>query len=144
MHMEPRIFSGLIIFSLLAQLAGAQTPTDVPDLSGMWSDPPARAEDAFCHVGCTVAARDYLTQLLDDPDNFDRSYAELGRKRNDSTQRTETRPPYARALENYPFTRHDSSLTQWSSLEFTADPVPMPWNCSSSMSRIRSTFRVTR
>ena len=62
----------LAVLACPATGALAQAPGGTPDLSGMWSDPPARAEDNFCHVGCTVAARDYLTQLLDDPDNLDR------------------------------------------------------------------------
>jgi hypothetical protein len=48
-----------------------------PDFSGTWSDPPPRAEDAFCHIGCLIEARDFLTSLLDDPANDEKSYAEL-------------------------------------------------------------------
>ena len=58
--------SGVSALWVVAQALSAQAPASVPDLSGMWSDPPARAEDAFCHVGCTVVARDYLTELLED------------------------------------------------------------------------------
>ena len=57
----------------LAQVLIAGTATGAPDLNGMWSDPPPRAEDAFCHVGCVVEARERLTELLDDPANLDRT-----------------------------------------------------------------------
>lgn len=121
MYKTIRILCGPIIFSLLAQVAGGQAPADVPDLSGMWSDPPARAEDAFCHTGCTVAARDYLTQLLDDPDNFDRSYAEL-RQAAQRFNSGELIPDHLtpEALENYPFNpATDPSLTQCEPWGFT-------------------------
>jgi len=65
-----------VFFGLVSCLANAQ---DVPDFSGTWSDPPPRAEDAFCHVGCTVEARDRLTELLEDPANLDRTYGEIRR-----------------------------------------------------------------
>jgi hypothetical protein len=86
---------------------------DVPDLNGMWSDPPPRAEDAFCHVGCPVESRDYLTRLLDDPDNLDKTFAEL-RGVAQRFQSTELIPSYltAEARTNYPFNRSaDPSLT---------------------------------
>ncbi len=101
--------------------AQTQAPDGAPDLSGMWSDPPARAEDNFCHVGCTVAARDYLTQLLDDPDNLDRSYAELRRvaQRFNSTEYV---PGHLteEALADYPFDPATSpSLTRCEPWGFT-------------------------
>ena len=94
---------------------------DVPDLSGMWSDPPPRAEDAFCHVGCPVESRDYLTTLLDDPENLDKTFAEL-RGVAQRFQSTELIPSYltAAALENYPFNRGaDPSLTACEPWGFT-------------------------
>ncbi|MCZ0952983.1 MAG: hypothetical protein OXJ56_10375 [Rhodospirillaceae bacterium] len=99
----------------------AQVPEGVPDLSGMWSDPPARAEDNFCHIGCTVAARDYLTQLLEDPANLDRSYAEL-RRVAQRFNATEYVPSHLteEALANYPFDpRSSPSLTQCKPWGFT-------------------------
>ena len=106
--------TGLAALLLLAQALPAQVPVGVPDFSGMWSDPPARAEDAFCHVGCTVVARDYLTQLLDDPANLDRSYVEL-RREAQRFNSSEFIPGHLtpEALDNYPFDRSaDPSLTQ--------------------------------
>lgn len=106
--------TGLAALLLLAQALPAQVPDGVPDFSGMWSDPPARAEDAFCHVGCTVAARDYLTRLLDDPANLERTYAEL-RGEAQRFNSGEVIPGHLtpEALDNYPFDRGaDPSLTQ--------------------------------
>ncbi len=106
---------------LIAQTVAAQTPDGLPDFSGMWSDPPPRAEDAFCHTGCTVAARDYLTELLEDPDNLDKTYAELRRE----AQRFNSEafiPGHLTpaALEKYPFDRaSDPSLTQCEPWGFT-------------------------
>ena len=114
-------FAGLTIVSLVAQGAGAQTPTGIPDLSGMWSDPPARAEDAFCHVGCTVAARDYLTRLLNDPDRFDQTFAEL-RREAQRFNAQELIPGHLTpdALDEYPFDASaDPSLTQCEPWGFT-------------------------
>lgn len=113
--------AGLTILSLLAQGAGAQSQASIPDLSGMWSDPPARAEDSFCHVGCTVAARDYLTRLLEDPDHYDRTYAELRREAQRFNSR-ELIPGHLtpEALEDYPFdSSTDPSLTQCEPWGFT-------------------------
>ncbi len=109
----------VLVFPLAGPLA--QVPEGVPDLSGMWSDPPPRAEDNFCHVGCTVGARDYLTRLLEDPGNLDRTYAELRRE----AQRFNARewvPGHLTegALANYPFdNRADPSLTQCRPWGFT-------------------------
>ena len=106
--------STLAILTLVAQRAGTQTPAGVPDLSGMWSDPPASAEDAFCHVGCAVEARNFLTELLNDPANFDSSYAEL-RQEAQRFNSNELIPGHLtpEAMENYPFNpAMDPSLTQ--------------------------------
>ena len=99
----------------------AQAPEGAPDLSGTWSDPPPRAEDNFCHVGCTVGARDYLSQLLEDPANLDRSYAEL-RQVAQRINSSEFIPSHLteEALANYPFDpRTSPSLTQCKPWGFT-------------------------
>jgi hypothetical protein len=56
-------------------LASAQQPS--ADLAGMWSDPPATPEDAFCFFSCTDAGLEYLAKLLDDRANDARPYREL-------------------------------------------------------------------
>jgi len=66
---------GFLFLSIVLFTGGGSSAA--PDFNGTWSDPPPRAEDAFCHIGCMIEARDYLTSLLDDPANDDRSYAEL-------------------------------------------------------------------
>jgi hypothetical protein len=60
-----------------ADVSGALNITGVPNISGTWSDPPPRAEDHFCHIGCLIEARDHLTTLLNDPALFDKTYKEL-------------------------------------------------------------------
>lgn len=89
-----------LILGLVSINAQAQTTASIPDFSGTWSDPPPRAEDAFCHIGCMLEARDYLTSLLNDPANIDRSYAEL-KQQALRFQITELLPGYmtAEALE---------------------------------------------
>ena len=109
--------------AVVGLLVAAVAADAQPDLSGMWSDPPARAEDAFCHVGCTVEARDYLTQLLDDPANDDKSYREL-RGEAYRFQREDVVPRHLtpEGLENYPFdSRADPSLTQCAAWGFTRE-----------------------
>jgi hypothetical protein len=99
------------------------TAQDIPDLSGMWSDPPPRAEDAFCHVGCPVEARDYLTEILEDPDNLDQTFGEL-RGQAQRYMRGELIPSYLtpEALENYPFNSGlDPSLTACEPWGFTRE-----------------------
>jgi hypothetical protein len=113
--------SALSVYLLSGQALLAQTPGEVPDFSGMWSDPPARAEDAFCHTGCLVEARDYLTELLDDPANLDRTFAEL-RREAQRFNSGELIPGHLtpQALEHYPFDRStDPSLTQCEPWGFT-------------------------
>lgn len=65
-----------ILICSAAFVAGAEEPQS-PNFGGTWSDPPPRAEDAFCHIGCLIEARDFLTSLLDDPANDEKTYAEL-------------------------------------------------------------------
>jgi hypothetical protein len=48
-----------------------------PDLSGMWSDPPATLEDTFCMFFCTQPGLDKLEELLADEANDDRSVPDL-------------------------------------------------------------------
>jgi hypothetical protein len=104
-----KIYLVNVVLALFTLLPGLVLAQGVPDLSGMWSDPPPRAEDAFCHVGCTVEARDYLTQLLDDPANLERSYAEL-RAQAQQFQANEFIPSHlsAVALKQYPYRRNSN------------------------------------
>ena len=123
MQVRRLFFVAAIAAGLVYQPPGlhAQAPEGAPDLSGTWSDPPARAEDNYCHVGCTVGARDYLTQLLDDPDNLDRSYAEL-RREAQRFNATEWVPGHLTeaALADYPFDPATSpSLTECKPWGFT-------------------------
>lgn len=95
----------------------------VPQLSGMWSDPPASALDAFCHTGCLIAAHDYLSDLLDDPVNSNRSYQELVQQAQRYTA-SEIMPRVLTpaALTRYPFDRtKDPSLTVCEPWGFTRE-----------------------
>jgi hypothetical protein len=67
--------------------------TGTPNFTGTWSDPPARAEDAFCHIGCLIEARDHLTNLLNDPALYDKTYREL-RNQAQGYQITQLLPGY--------------------------------------------------
>ncbi|SVC71070.1 uncharacterized protein METZ01_LOCUS323924, partial [marine metagenome] len=58
--------NGLLTIGVIVLLALAIQLNAAPQLSGTWSDPPPSAEDAFCHVGCPVDAREYLTASLND------------------------------------------------------------------------------
>ena len=49
----------------------------VPDLDGMWSDPPATPEEMLCFAFCTDWGMARMNSLLDNPANDDRSYFEL-------------------------------------------------------------------
>jgi len=120
MRENSRILLPAVVGGLLGVTTGAHAQ---PDLTGTWSDPPPRAEDAFCHVGCTVEGRDYLTQLLDDPANDSKSYREL-RGEAQRFQREEVVPRHltAEARERYPFdNRADPSLTQCAPWGFTRE-----------------------
>jgi hypothetical protein len=63
-----------IVLVGLSVVAHAQGP---PDLSGMWSDPPASAIDLFCRQYCTEIGIERLNELLDDPANDARPFPEL-------------------------------------------------------------------
>ena len=103
MELKSKMRFALAALVLCVQTQIPSMAQGIPDLSGTWSDPPPRAEDAFCHVGCTVIGRDYLTHILDDPANIDISYAEL-RSQAEQFQRDEIIPEHLtpEALENYP------------------------------------------
>jgi hypothetical protein len=103
----------LVALLAFSYAAHAQEADATPDLSGMWSDPPPGAEDAFCHVGCPVEARDYLTRLLDDPANLNQTYVEL-RAEALRFEEAVLIPSHLtpEALEHYPFDNNtDPSLT---------------------------------
>jgi hypothetical protein len=63
------------LLAALPLTASAQQPG--ADLAGMWSDPPATPEDAFCFFSCADVGLEYLAKLLDDRANDDRPYREL-------------------------------------------------------------------
>jgi hypothetical protein len=112
---------GFAVVVLGSQLLHVGIAHAIPKLDGTWSDPPPRAEDAFCHVGCPVEAREYLTQILDDPDNLDKTFAEL-RGEAQRFQRAELLPSHLTpaALRSYPFDRAaDPSLTACTPWGFT-------------------------
>lgn len=104
-----KIPASFILILLLADPLPAQ-----PDLSGTWSDPPPKAEDAFCNVGCPVAVRNYLTSLLEDPANDARPFRELrGQAMRFQFEELVPRHLTPAALQNYPFnTANDTSLTE--------------------------------
>jgi hypothetical protein len=66
--------AALLSFSL--SLAATAQP-HAPDLSGMWSDPPATLEDWFCLFFCTQAGLDKLETLLADEANDERPVPDL-------------------------------------------------------------------
>jgi len=106
---------------LVTQLLHVGIAHAIPKLDGTWSDPPPRAEDAFCHVGCPIEAREYLTQILDAPDNLEKSFAQL-RSEAQRFQRVDLLPSHLtpEALKNYPFDRAaDPSLTACTPWGFT-------------------------
>jgi hypothetical protein len=62
--------STLLVFVFLLSNTGyAQTQLSRSKLAGMWSDPPATAEAAFCSFSCTDVGIERLNKLLDDPAN---------------------------------------------------------------------------
>lgn len=108
-----------LAISLAALLVLVVTQTSAaPQLSGTWSDPPPSAEDAFCHVGCPVDAREYLTASLNDPAKLHLTFAQL-RAQAERYMRAELIPSHLteEALSAYPFNSNtDPSLvscTPW-------------------------------
>ncbi len=105
--------STLLAIGMTALLALPATKLSAePQLSGTWSDPPPSAEDAFCHVGCPVDAREYLTTSLNDPTKLHLTFAQL---RTEATRymRTKLMPEHLteKALSAYPFSNNtDPSL----------------------------------
>jgi hypothetical protein len=75
-------------------------PAPRPDLSGMWSDPPASAVDQFCFMTCTEAGITYLNALLDDPANDRRPYNDLSRDATSHQSETYIRPALAPEVAN--------------------------------------------
>jgi hypothetical protein len=70
---------------------------------GMWSDPPATPEGAFCDGYCTDAGLARLKALLDDPANDARSYTELSMEADNYQRQQYLRPKLsAAALKDYP------------------------------------------
>lgn len=63
------VAAALVLFGL-APPGTAQAPP--PNLSGMWSDPPATLEDTFCLFFCTDAGLERLRELLADEANDER------------------------------------------------------------------------
>ena len=70
---------GFVLAPLIG--VGAGTPSMAqqtnPDFQGMWSDPPTSPALSFCFVGCVQEAFAYFNSVLEDPEYFDQSYAEL-------------------------------------------------------------------
>lgn len=86
-------FALAALAALFVTVSAPISAQGTPDLTGTWSDPPPRAEDAFCHIGCAIEARDFFTDLLNDPANIEFSYAEL-RARAQGFQNGELIPSY--------------------------------------------------
>ena len=110
--------NGLLTIGVIVLLALAIQLNAAPQLSGTWSDPPPSAEDAFCHVGCPVDAREYLTASLNDPAKLHLTFAQL-RAQAERYMRAELIPSHLteEASSAYPFNSNaDSSLvscTPW-------------------------------
>jgi hypothetical protein len=71
-HAVPHAAAATLLLCLTAPARAQQSP---PDLTGMWSDPPATIEDTFCIFYCTDAGLERLEQLLDDEANDERPIA---------------------------------------------------------------------
>lgn len=99
--------SRIVVVTVIAVLSSdsawvlAQQPR--PDISGMWSDPPATLEDSPCFFYCTDMKIDRLFELLDDPANDDRPISELNTDAGRYEIEQIIRPRLsAAALETYP------------------------------------------
>lgn len=87
-----------------AGVASAQTQQQTPDFEGLWSDPPFTAEDTFCMFFCSESGLEFLSALLDDPNNDDRSYRELLAETSSFQQEQYIRPLLTdAALEDFPW-----------------------------------------
>jgi hypothetical protein len=67
----------LVLLVLTCIPASAQTASPSFPLEGMWSDPPATTEGAFCFFACTDTGIARLNALLDNPANDSRPFPEL-------------------------------------------------------------------
>lgn len=94
----------LLALNLLAWLtvSCAAHPSPRPKIEGMWSDPPATIEGAFCSFACTDAGMEHLNALLDNPANDARPFQQL----QDEAKKYEREYLRSRltdaALKNYP------------------------------------------
>jgi hypothetical protein len=85
--MMQRVFTvsrlGVVAMAAGGLAAPAAAQQARPDLTGMWSDPPATLLDTFCLFWCSDAGLERLNALLDDPANDGRPtmelYADAGR-----------------------------------------------------------------
>jgi len=62
-----RSFRRALQISLILLCACTPAEAPKPNLTGMWSDPPAKIADTFCMFWCTDAGLARLDALLDDP-----------------------------------------------------------------------------
>jgi hypothetical protein len=82
--------------------ASAQTQAGPFPLEGMWSDPPATIEGAFCLFACTDTGLARLDALLDDPANDKRPFQELQVEAKRHERRYLRSQLTAAALKRYP------------------------------------------
>jgi hypothetical protein len=67
----------LLVVALFASVPAPSNPQSSSSFEGMWSDPPATAEDWFCSGWCTDTGLQRLNTLLDDPANDTRPFDAL-------------------------------------------------------------------
>ena len=119
-----RANAGIATILILGLSASLQAQPNVPDLQGMWSDPPVTAEDIFCIFYCSDVGLDRLDMLLNDPENNDRPYAALNGEATRYQQEQYIVPRLtAAALATYP-------------LDFATDPGFLycePWGFARQM-----------
>lgn len=70
-------YSLLALTLLLWLTVSCRAQSSRPKIEGMWSDPPATIEGAFCSFSCTDAGIERLNALLDNPANDARPFPEL-------------------------------------------------------------------
>ena len=98
-----RFSIGIALPVLLGVTAPAEAQPDIPNLDGMWSDPPRTLADSPCYVYCTDAGLAHLDALLDDPVNDERPLQELTQAAARFQRDQYFRPLLtAAALESYP------------------------------------------